>query len=106
MLLERGICENINGLLRQYLPKATDPSLFSQRQLDDIARKLKAYPEKHSAGKLRLKCFSQKAPSTSSRTGLTSAILPLRMPFTQRGIEKWKVNRAFHFSTAPTAELL
>src|SRR6202161_4053923 len=43
---ERGICENINGLLRQYLPKATDLSLFSQKQLDQIAWKLNTRPRK------------------------------------------------------------
>jgi len=43
---ERGICENINGLLRQYLPKATDLSLFSQKQLDGIAWKLNTRPRK------------------------------------------------------------
>jgi IS30 family transposase len=43
---ERGICENINGLLRQYLPKSTDLSSFSQKQLDDIAWKLNTRPRK------------------------------------------------------------
>ncbi len=39
---ERGINENTNGLLRDYLPKGQDLSRFSQHQLDEIAMELNA----------------------------------------------------------------
>lgn len=57
---QRGICENINGLLRWYLPKRRDLSVFSQTLLNQIADSINTRPRKTLSWRTPQEVFYEK----------------------------------------------
>jgi len=66
---QRGSNENTNGLLRQYLPKGTDLSVYSQAELNQIALSLNTRPRKRHQFRTPLEVYNDHLRLTEATAG-------------------------------------
>ena len=66
---QRGSNENTNGLLRQYLPKGTDLSIYSQAELNQIALSLNTRPRKRHQFRTPLEVYNDHLRLTEASAG-------------------------------------
>ena len=69
---QRGTNENTNGLLRQYLPKGTDLSGYTQRELTTIAHRLNTRPRKCFGFATPLEVYAQLRPHSPVTRGTSN----------------------------------
>ena len=67
---QRGSNENTNGLVRQYLPKGTDLSGYTQEQLDAIADEINNRPRKGLGVRSPLAVYRELLLNSSQQTAL------------------------------------
>lgn len=66
---QRGSNENTNGLLRQYLPKSTDLSVYSQEELNQIALSLNTRPRQRHQFRTPLEVYNDHLRLTEASAG-------------------------------------
>jgi transposase, IS30 family len=67
---QRGTKKNMNGFIREYLPKGADLSSFSQAYLNDVARTLDNRPPKVLDYKTPAEAFAEDILKSTSRVAL------------------------------------